>query len=124
MIRFVAYLAFALFASCADVTPRPSLLFAAPSSAGSFPIEWVGMDFLRDLYTSGGIEVDFTFGLGELNRSRLFNYTAVVLFESPGQSLLRNEPQTPIKVITQIVNESPSLLANELHNLNPDPITL
>ena len=100
------------FASILGSPSPPSLLFGTPSAPGGFPAEWVGMDFLRDLYTTAGIEVDFTFGLGELNRSRLFNYTAVVLFESPGQSILRNEPQTPMKVTTQLAKEFPSLLAD------------
>ena len=89
-----------------------SLLIACPQGNGPFPEEWIRMDFMRGLANSSAgppIQVDYTHSLSELNRSRLFNYSAVLLFTTPGATLVRGEPQRP-PVTAALAASFPSLL--------------
>jgi hypothetical protein len=70
------------------------------------------MDFMRGLAKGSAgppIQVDYSTSLSQLNRSRLFNYSAVLLFETPGASLIRGEPQIP-SVTAATAAGFPSLL--------------
>jgi hypothetical protein len=78
--------------------PTASLLIACPHTGAPFPEEWINMDFMRGLAngsTGPPIQVDYTTSLSQLNHSRLFKYSAVLLFETPSSSLVRGEPQIP-----------------------------
>lgn len=68
---------------------RPAVLFCAPAVpwAGGGGNEWFDLAYLSALANAtnqrGGLEIDYTENLSELNRSRLFSYNAIVLFRSP-----------------------------------------
>ena len=73
----------------------PSLLICTPTPQALFPGEWVSMHFMRSLQDAG-VQVDYTTSLADLNRTRIWNYTALLLFESPLASLMREAPQNPV----------------------------
>ena len=77
----------------------PSLLVGCPQTPTPFPGQWISMGWMKAIAngsaTGTPIQVDFATALSDLNRSRVFNYSAVLLFESPGASLARGEPQNP-----------------------------
>ena len=76
-------------AATATAARRPSVLFCAPAVPwnGGGGNEWVDLDYLALLHnaSSGGFEVDYTESEADLNRSRIFQYNALVLFRSPRQ---------------------------------------
>eukprot|EP01051_Picozoa_sp_SAG22_P001501 SAG22_NODE_60_length_23423_cov_8.445250_5_plen_1524_part_00 len=60
-----------------------SILIACPAAAEGFPAEYISMTWMRSLRNETGVQVDYTFNLLELNRSRIFRYSALLLFQSP-----------------------------------------
>ena len=60
-----------------------SILIACPAAAEGFPAEYISMEWMRSLRNETGVQVDYTFNLLELNRSRIFRYSALLLFQSP-----------------------------------------
>ena len=63
-------------------SPSPSVLFASPAFGTSDV--WISLDYLKGLHNDSDapLHVDYTSSLTQLNRSRIFQYNAVVLFHS------------------------------------------
>lgn len=98
------------------VPRRPSLLICTPTAGSEpFPVEWISPGFLRSLRAGtfeGGapLQVDYTeMGLGELNRTRIWKYSALLLFASPAGTLARQRPQDP-PVTPDAAAQFPALL--------------
>lgn len=62
--------------------PGPSVLFASPAF-GTADV-WIDLDYLTSLHndSAAALQVDYTSSLTQLNRSRIFQYNAIVLFHS------------------------------------------
>eukprot|EP01051_Picozoa_sp_SAG22_P004320 SAG22_NODE_229_length_14598_cov_13.257052_1_plen_1357_part_00 len=69
--------------------PPRSVLFCTPSGPQEHGAQWVSYGYMQALLSNHSINVDFTSSIGELNRSRLSQYTALVLFETPAAALQR-----------------------------------
>ena len=70
--------------SAAASAAAPSVLFASPTFGTSNV--YINLEYLKSLHngdTSAPLQVDYTSSLGQLNRSRIFAYNALVLYSSP-----------------------------------------
>ena len=90
-MTMIGALLLATAAAAPAATPGPSLLICCPGGPFPYPFSWVTMDWMRSIQQTG-VAVDFTNGLADCNRSRVFNYTAVLVFDS--QASMTSPPPT------------------------------